>query len=224
MTEGRPADFVRVMVAKAREHLADVERLYERDLASKVLSEELLYAIRGVVQDCQSALDGTATRVKQSYGKGTWKPYFPLIRPPGGLPEFEAELEKQIAGLAASRPQVAAAFERHQPYHAGRAELGYLKTLVNANKHADFTPQVRHEQRRWQQGGVSWGEGVSWTGGVFVGVGGAMRPMGDRATTTQTIYVHWQFVDPPVAVLPTLQALVAQVHAAVEDIHQEASL
>ncbi|MCA1708816.1 MAG: hypothetical protein LC808_38275, partial [Actinobacteria bacterium] len=197
---------------------------YERDLASQSLSYELLYAIRGVVQDCQSALDATATKVKAKYGKGTWKPYFPLVAPSEGPNEFQTKLEEQIKGLAGSHPNIASAFERHQPYHPGHTELGYLKKLSNANKHADFTAQTRSEQRQWHQGGVLWSEGVSWSGGVSVNVGGTMRPMGDPATTSVKVFVHWQFVDPPVPVLPTLEALVSQTEAAVTDIHHEAAL
>ena len=218
-------DFVRVMVAKAKEHLAEVTRLYERDLGSQTLSPDLLYAIRSVVQDCQSALDATATRVKETYGKpSNWKPYFPLTSPPAGRAEFDKKLEEQIRGLALTQPNVAAAIERHQPYNSGKTELGYLHKLCRANKHADFTAQTQQRRKEWTQGGVTWTEGVSWTGGVYVGVGGQMRPMGEPATTSVTIYVHWMFVDPPVPVLPTLRALVAQVEAAVEDIHDAASL
>ncbi len=218
------ADYVQVMVTKAREHLEDVRRLYERDLESQVLSDDLLYAIRGVVSDCQSALDSTATRVKDRYGKSDkWKPYFPLSTT--NRTDFDARLNKEIKGLSISHPNIAAAFERHQPYNAGKAELGYLHKLRRENVHAgDFTAQTRDEQRQWRQGSISWTDGISWTGGIYVGVGNTMRPMGDPATTTVTRIAQWLFVDPPVAVLPTLEALVNQVDDAVRDIHYEAAL
>jgi hypothetical protein len=42
--------------------------------------------------------------------------------------------------------------------------------------------------------------------------------------TTARILVGWNFVDPPVGVLPTLRDLARQTRDAVEDIHQEAAL
>ena len=54
---------------------------------------------------------------------------------------------------------------------------------------------------------------------------GAATPVPDPAMKiTETIYVDWRFNDPPVSVLPTLEALVRLVRAAVKDVRREASL
>ena len=71
---------VDVLLRKMDQGIAEVRAHYEKDLQAKELSDELLYAIRQVVLDCLSALDWTATAVKKKYGKGDWKPYFPLVR------------------------------------------------------------------------------------------------------------------------------------------------
>ena len=59
-------DFVRILLRKSEAALTEIEGIYARDVASRSLSEDLLYAVRGVVQDCQWALDATATRVKET--------------------------------------------------------------------------------------------------------------------------------------------------------------
>jgi hypothetical protein len=218
------ADRIEFLLQKVADGVEEVRGHYQRDLAAQHISDEVLYAVRGVIQDCQSALDWTATAVKGKCGsvKSTWKPYFPLVKSPS---EFPDELRKQLGDLATTHPPVAAAVERHQPYQPGQAELGYLHQLAKVNKHSDFTPQRRQETPQWTQnaGGavVSWGPGVSWTpGSVFVGG----RPMGEAATTSLTIYVDWLFEDAPVSVLSTLQALSVLVAGAVRDIRRTAGL
>ncbi len=225
------ADFVDVMLRKCGEGVAQVEATYRRDLASHDLSDELLYAIRSVVQDCQSALDSTASQVKDKYlKKAKWSPYFPLAKTPG---EFPTEMEKQLKGLATTQPKVAAAFERHQPYRPEGTALGYLRALSKVNKHSDFSEQTRQEHRVFEQRVVSPGGGqavvrLSGNARIVQGPGSRIlvggRPLGDPETSSIRVFVGWNFVNPPVPVLPTLQALVQQTRAAAEDIHAEAAL
>lgn len=237
---GGVADFVDVMLRKCDEALGEVETIYTRDVASHDLSDDLLYDIRTVVQDCQSALDATATRVKDKYlGGSSWRPYFPLGIDPA---DFATKLESQLKGVAAAEPGIAQAFERHQPYQPGKTELGYLHKLARANKHSDFSEQTREETRRVVASSPGGGT-VAWTpyqpgkGGVIFGGGGTVLINGvpvnpatqlpvpsPTQTVVQHILVGWNFVDPPIPVLPTLKALVQQVRAAVADIGHEADL
>lgn len=229
---------VHILLRKIDEHLDEVRDHYEEDLASKELSDELVYAIRAVIQDCQSALDWTAAAVKkQCGGKGKWKPYFPLV---SELKAFPAAMEKQIPGLIESHPDVAKAFRRHQPYRRGKAELGYLHKLARVEKHEDFTPQTKKETRRidvsgpgssvsftpWDgeqgmqvaPGAKMWMNGVEVDPQTFQPLGGGPKPY------TETIYVDWRFVDPAVPVLPTLEALGRLVASAVKDVRRVAGL
>ncbi len=233
---GRMAS-VDVVLKKLDQAVAEVRGHYEADLRAQEVSDELLYAVRAAVQDAQSALDWTANAVKEKYaGSGKRSPYFPLVK---DAAEFSAAMEKQIKGLAAAEPNIAAAFERHQPYQPDKGELGYLHALAKVNKHRDFTAQTRTEQRRiraagaggavveWTpdtgSGGVTFGPGVS-IGGVPVDVR-TQRPVPHTSqTVTETIYVDWRFVDPAVSVLPTLEKLAGLTRAAVEDVRGEAQL
>jgi hypothetical protein len=225
------ADNVGVLLRKIDEAVEEVRSHYEADLAAQHISDEVLYAISHMVTDCLAALDWTANAVKEKYGPTSGRsPYFPLRGKPD---EFERGLNEQIKGLRANQPQIADAFERHQPYQPGNAELGYLHAIGRVNKHQDFTAQTRTEERRvdvqFGGGSVSYGPGVTFGSGVSIG-GVPVDPTTQRPvphpsqTVTETIYVDWRFNDPPVSVLPTLESLARLVRSAVEDVRGEAQL
>jgi len=223
---------VDVLLTKIDKAVETVRDHYEEDLAAQEVSDDLLYAVAHMVQDCLSALDWTANAVKVKYGRASGRsPYFPLR---GTVDEFEEAIDTQIKGLRAAEPKIAAAFERHQPYNPGKEELGYLHALGRVNKHQDFTPQVREEQRQVTVrsaggGSVSWGPGVTFGGGVSV-MGVPVDPRTQRPvphpsqTVTETIYVDWRFKHPSASVLPALEALARLVREAVEDVQSEAGL
>lgn len=181
--------------------------------------------MRQIVQDCQSALDWTATAVKEKfYPASDWMPYYPLGK---NEPTFQQILDQQVKRLRADQPKIAAAFERHQQYQPGKAELGYLKALRKINTHRDFTPQIRQETQAttWNHGGagvtLSGGASITMSGNADILIGGkSIR----QIASVRTTYVDWQFTDPQISVLPTLEALASHVRAAVEDIRSEARL
>jgi hypothetical protein len=217
---------VDVLLRKIDDGVAKVRAEYEANLAAKEVSDELLYEVRHVILDCHSALGHTATAVKDKYfPAGKWDPYFPVWDTPE---RFTAGIDRQIPGLRTNHPKVAAAFERHQPYQPEHAELGYLPMLNRVNDHRDFTPQERSEQRTTRfefPGGamIEMGEGASITmgpGADIRGGGTSIREVQPK----QMVYIDWLFVDPPVSVLGTLEALARLVRATVQDIHREASL
>jgi len=223
-----------VLLGKIDEHLDEVVDHYNSDLESKELSDELVYAIGSVIQDCQRAFDWTATAIRDKFvTKKVRPPYFPLVKEPK---EFRAKLEAQLPGLWESAPEVAKAIQRHQPYRKGKTELGYLHKLARVEKHVDFTPQTRRQSSWIQAGGVGFqfaprseGAGVSFGGEVAInGVPvdpNTLQPLGGgRNPYIETIYVDWRFVDPSVSVLPTLESLARLTRAAVRDVRRKASL
>lgn len=210
------ASQVQVLLNSFSAALQRIQACYERDLPLHVLSDELLRDIRHLIGDLRSALDWTATDLDRKYGSGKNRsPYFPLR---ADSADFAGMMSKDFPNV----PQnVSAAVERHQPYTTGRAELAHLPQLSRVNGHQGFTEQNRTEQRRWQQGGVSWGEGVSWSpGSVFVGG----NPMGHPEFTSETVLVGWNFADPPLPVIWLLAELARLVTDAVTDIRHEAGL
>ena len=220
------ADSVTVLLEKADEGVEEIRGRYEANLLAQQVSGELLYAVRNVVQDVQSALDWTATAVKHMYYPGSkWRPYYPLTKDPA---RFAGEMEKQIKGLAADHPTIAAAFERHQPYQPEQTTLGYLHALAKVNKHQDFTPQIRTERQAIRQAYTGAIVENDDQGKVRIGpTDGSTNTILDGTPPLRTqrlIYVDWRFADPPVSVLSTLEDLVRLARAAVEDIRREAKL
>ena len=219
------------LLRKVDEGVVSVESRYRLDLDAKSVSDDLLYDVRRVIQDCQSALDWTASAVNDRYGSGR-APYFPLARRPE---DFDADLDKQIKGLHANHPAIAAAFERHQPYQAGSEVLGYLHKLSRVNKHQDFSPQTRTERLRtrvdvagmgvaeWDPRAIKFASGVSILGAPIDPA--TQRPSPHPAVAVTNVrYIDWQFVDPPASVLGTLQSLARSVREAVEDVESAATL
>jgi hypothetical protein len=225
-------EFVKDLLDECEKALAAAETSYRRDIASRILSDELLFLIRALARHCQSALDATAARVGEAYPGGSISlPRFPLAASAG---DFDNKIEEQLTGLLRSQPMIAAAFERHQPYQPGNAELGYLHTLGHADKRTDFSKQKRTE--------VVEIERVPG-GGFIVSVVGSTDRSRDREATamsertglgfaspdivrhmTRSVFAGWTFVDPPGPVLQTLRALLGETRDAVTDICQEAGL
>jgi hypothetical protein len=126
------------MLRKIDEGLAAVTQHYADVKDADSLPDDLLYAIRNLVQDCQSALDWTMSDVHKRYVANKGRPYFPLV---ADHDELVKALDRWLPQVRAAHPDIAAAFERHQPYRAGNAALGHLHELSGVNKHRQFSTQ-----------------------------------------------------------------------------------
>lgn len=215
-----------VVLRKLGEQLAAVEASYRRDFAAEQLSEDLIYDIARLIEDCHRALDWTATDLDHAFGKGADRsPYFPLQK---GAAKFAAVVQRDFPNLPTN---VRDALERYQPYQPGKAALGYLHDLTRVSKHQDFAKKTRTETRRREVrtagGSVSWDpSAVTFGSGVFIG-GAPVDPRTQMPTgvpTTETIFVGWRFQKPAVEVMTTLRDLVQLVSDAVRDIRDEAGL
>ena len=221
---------VAVVLRTFPEQLAVIRAQYERDVMSRQMSDGLPHDIARLIEDCQRALDWTATDLDRAYGKASNRsPYFPLQDAPA---RFTAAMKRDFPTV----PQpVFDALERHQPYQPGKSDLGYLHDLSRVNKHQDFAPQTRTESRRVRaaspgQGAVEWDPGaVTFGSGVLIN-GVPVDPRTQRPvpsptiTVTETIYVGWNFVAPPVPVLQTLESLTILIAEAVADVRRGAAL
>lgn len=227
----RPSDLnvtsmrdVDVLVKSMKAGLAQIEAIYNRDLTAKAVSDDLLLAVRRVIDDERSALDFVAHAINQKYGKPGRRAYFPITTADA---EFTALLDKNIPNLSRSQPKIAAAVERYQPYHTEHEALRHLGELSRVNKHHGFTAQTREETRWLQAGQVGWNpDNVTFGGNVFIG-GHRVDPQTQRPVgipVVETVYVGWQFKTPPVPVLPTLRSIATTVEAATNDIRHVAGL
>jgi hypothetical protein len=222
----------RIDLESAQDGLVDLDRVYARDLHARTLSDDAIRAVNTVVRSVEGAMGKTADAVAVRFATNP-KPgrrlqaYFPLADNPA---EFANLREQRLPGVAVNRPDIAAAFERHQPYQPGRSELGYLKQLYRENHHHDFTLQ---ETRSGMFTGLSFG-------GAFAGVESGDIPTGWRgvlivdgmtpleglegASAGFQIWADWHFKDPPVSVAATLMALVHLGYEACEDVSVTAGL
>ena len=214
------------MLRKIDEGLAAVTQHYADVKDADSLPEDLLYAIRNLVQDCQSALDWTMSDVHKRYVANKGRPYFPLV---ADHDELVKALDRWLPQVRAAHPDIAAAFERHQPYRAGNAALGHLHELSGVNKHRQFSTQrldVTESVHPWVAAGGSV-ETIPVKYGPMLDKDGVPIP-GKKWLPLPTIVaitnIDWRFIDSDVSVLPTLTSLAAAVREAVVDIRATAGI
>jgi hypothetical protein len=216
------------MLGKIDEGLTAVTEHYSDVKDADTLPDDLLYVIRNLVQDCQSALDWTTSDVYQRYVPNPRErsPYFPLAQ---DHDRFVTTLNGRLPTIIAKYPDIAAAFERHQPYQAGNEVLSYLERLSGENKHQQFSTQrleVTEYVHPWVAAGGSF-ETIPLQYGPMVdrdGVPIPGKPWLPLPTITTITDIDWRFTNPDVSVMPTLQSLAAAVRNAVLDVRAAAGI
>lgn len=225
----------RIDLQSAAKGLDALKQVYERDLRAGTVSDDAIEAVTTVVRSLEGAMGKTADGVAVQYATQPKKPgarlraYFPLTDNPA---EFKDRLGRNLPGVGANYPRIAAAFERHQPYQPDRSELGYLKELYRVNHHHDFTVQ---ETRNSQFVGVFMGgfrmglDTVGETSGWEVLASEevmALEPKPGLPPTTAGVqhWIDWYFLDPSVSVATTLLALHRLCSEACEDVSATAGL
>jgi hypothetical protein len=195
--------YVQSVLDLGAEQIAEVERLHDEAVATGIVTGRMQALIKNVVENQRSPLDYTAQAISDRYKLGT-NPYWPAAKESG---DFTHMIERQLPGLLAAQPDVAAALERHQPYQPGHEWMPCLFALTRENKHHRLTPQKR-------------GSDIATIGGVgrsqVKGVMGISLPeiktaMGMRVT-------RWDFEQPPVGVLDALHRIQDGVHGSVLDV------
>jgi hypothetical protein len=220
-------DGIGYILSKIGDGSTTIQLLYADVRDADRLPPDLLYAIRSLVQDCQSVLDWTMSEIHRSCvaRPGKWSPYFPLCASPA---KFTEALDKYLPGIRETRPDIAEALERHQPYRPGMEILGYLHKLSSENKHRQFSVQrleVTESVHPWIAAGGSIETIPTPYGPVFdehgVPIPGRTSPVPTISSITN---FDWRFTDPDVSVLPTLLSLAEAVLKAVWDIRGTAGI
>jgi hypothetical protein len=211
----------------------DLAEVYVRDLEAQEISDAAIAAVNSSIRSLEGALGKTANAVRVKYGTKPAPTYFPLTDDPSC---FAGLLEKNIPGLALGQPEIAKAFERHQPYQPGQEVLGLLKPLYRTNHHHDFTVQERRDTRSNDLvigGGIAISLGSH---GMTIGGPPPWRgiPLRQRVTKAEhpeldvefreVSYIDWFFKDPNVSVLGTLIPLHDLCVGACEDVSSIAGL
>lgn len=165
------------MIQRAETLLAELERVYTRDLKAHEVSAEALNITHEVIEKCSNLLDQAMTLAFDIQ----IKPKLITLPKRGGY--FPAANDEQsyrstlgkwnAANLDVLVPDLDQKLRSLQPFsNVSNTIFARIKVLAS-KKHTGLAPQVRKEQRRVNvtrqgQGKVSWGPGVTFGAGVSV--------------------------------------------------------
>lgn len=221
---------IELLLRKNIEHLIELDRdVWPSLVEVDEISDDALYLVRSIVQNCQSALDWIATAVDRKFGKAADRsPYYPLRDTPE---RFEEQFARDFAGVSVKAPDIHKVMAFHQPYTRGKGQLALLHDLARVNKHQHFTRQVRQHAKQHGVviGGMTLfsmtsnedGTGTFSIGGPpiyghFTEGGVSYAESHDIALVNGTL-VTWKFDTPDLAVQPVLVSLHDLVAYACED-------
>jgi len=185
------------MIGRADRLLSELEQIYRQDLNAKQVSPDALNITHEVIEKCSNVLDQAMTLAfeREIKPKLSEQPkrggYFPAAN--DELAYRSALGQWKAADLDQLAPNLDSKLRSLQPFTNGtNAIFARIRELAN-KKHTGLTPQVRHEERRVNvtrpgQSGVSWGQGVTFGGGVSV-MGVPIDPRTQMPVHTQGINV-----------------------------------
>jgi hypothetical protein len=175
---------LKAMIARAEKLVAELGAAYDHDLQAQNVSLEALNITHEIVEKCSNVLDQAMTLffnrkiapllVKLPKRGG----YFPVAR---NEDSYRSTMGVWNASdLQTLSPELDAKLRSLQPFSAEENVIyARIRELAN-KKHTSLVPQVRQEQSRVSvaragSGGVSWGPGVTFGGGVSV-MGAPIEP------------------------------------------------
>lgn len=197
-----------LLLDTADKRLAELKAEYEKSLAAKSISLEATQLTHEVCEKLRSALDRVARRYWEIHVAPNLSDedrakaiiYFPVV---SKVEAFDAVIGKwRWKSIRQDHEEVYRFLEQRQPYHDGQSWLLVLSDIANASKHVDLIPQKRFEERRISvsrsgAGGVSWGAGVTFGGGVSI-MGAPIDPRTQRivptAGVTETLETWVSFI------------------------------
>ena len=228
------------LVAYAGSQLSQIEQSYTSSLRDKEIKQDLLIAIKNLMENLRSALDYVAHRLFAKYGtsiKPDPKVYFPYAHRNQQEAEFRRRVEVCIPGLQHSRPDIVDKLCSYQCFaDPENTWLPAFMDLNNQNKHQHLTPQTRKEakQLRLGSGGaaITLGQGAAITlgRGAQIRVGDMLIPGGQRIDVNNppitggggkkevVTWVSFSFTDNGEPVLPFLRSAVEGVATIVREL------
>jgi hypothetical protein len=165
------------MIDRAANLLDELERIYERDLASQNVSDDALNLTHEVAEKCSNTLDQIMTLVFER----EIKPLISKHPKRGGYFPAAADESSYRSSLghwnAADLDVLSAITDQKlrslQPFTKTENRIYARLKLIANRKHTGLSPQKRHEQQRVNVtspsgGSVSWGPGVTFGAGVSI--------------------------------------------------------
>jgi hypothetical protein len=194
------------LLEDARRGIEEIQRMHTESVAAGEIVPGMRARIKSVLEHQRSVLDYLVNQVNAKYCK---------------KPPKNRAFDVNMPGVRKLHPEIAAAFEVHQPHIS--EWLQWLHVLVNGNKHNQLTPQSQQTQDRWSSGNISV-QGISF---MVVGQEPTTDPREffDVPTpwTKETI-TEWRFVKPSVPVVMALSLIQQGVGEVVRDVRQAAGL
>lgn len=213
------------LLSKSDNDLVILKKDYDAALQAKNISEEIKIDIKNIFENLRSALDYLAHDISEQLATSHPKIlYFPIRQ---SVAEFSATMTKDYPGVEGNNAEIYSILEQAQPYN--NPWLGKFNKLNNNNKHQKLVEQTRMESKRVSVtspggGGVSWGPGVTFGGGVSV-MGVPIDPRtqlpvsNNQVKTEITIWVDFKFEENGESVLPFIQQSIVEVR----NIHEQIS-
>lgn len=211
---------IEALLTKAKKIKLDLDQHYKMALEKQNLGSEVKVEIKNIFENLRSCLDYIGHELFEKYCTGHVKPrllYFPIRT---SNADFIGTVNSHYPGLATNCKAAFDLLEAIQPYND--SWLGQFNILNNENKHQALVEQIRTEARhvsvksRSGSGGVSWGPGVTFGGGVRI-MGVSIDPKTQlpiENTTVETsvvIWVDFQFADVRVSALPFIETSILKV-------------
>ena len=217
---------IEALIKKSRESFIDLREAYEKSLHEKTIREDLRVDIKNIFENLRSCLDYLAQELFETHCAGHHKPdrlYFPIR---SSSADFSQVVGRDFPGLMAVCRPAYDYLESIQPYHA--PWLGQFNRLNNENKHQNLSEQTRTESRTVSVthpggGGVSWGPGVTFGGGVSV-MGVPIDPRtqlpvpNNLVQTTITTWVDFRFAEIDQSALHFVELSINNVEAAFKEL------
>lgn len=239
-------DEVRTALNDAHRQLAAIGTLYEADLDLQRPSPTLRGKIKGFLGSQRAALDHLAEAVVAASGAGGAHTHYPFARETSG---FAASIDKNMPGVRAAQPEVAAVIGRHQP--CSQPALAVLRDLLTDPTRQRLTPLTRERpqpEATDQPAGTTAAAveplapsppappvysptagGAVLSGGLFIdGVSfdptTLLRQQEEERQASKEIYLEWRFEGSDTSALATLAAIDAAVRSAVDEVAASAGL
>lgn len=221
---------IEALLARAEKSVTPLKADYDAALKAKTISEDIKIDIKNIFENLRSALDYLAHDISEHLaGSQPARLYFPIRQTPA---DFDQAMAKDYPGVRESHPAVYAVLKQAQPFND--PWLGQFNALNNNSKHQDLVEQTRTESKHVSVtspiggGGVSWGPGVTFGGGVSV-MGVPIDPRtqlpvpNNQVKTEITIWVDFKFKDNGLSVIPFIQESIKRVAALHEQISKHIS-
>lgn len=231
-------DVVRVL-CEADKQLVAIGTLYEADLELQRVSPTLRGKMKGFLLNQRAALDHLAESVVAAPVMVGEEIHYPFASESDG---FDASIDKNMPGVRAARPEVAAVVAAHQPFSV--PALAHLRHLLTDQFALKLLPEL--EERPADAAAspeaaeapvevpvvrdpATTAGGVTLSGGHYInGVSldpiTLQREQAARQRQSQEVYLAWRFTGRDTTALADLAAIDAAVRAVLVDVAAAAGL